>query len=496
MVQRLLGTWGRLDPQMAGSQDSSQITMGLYDTLLALVDGKVVPYLATSWSQTPTSVKFTLRRDATCSDGTPVTATVVADSFRRLLITNAAKSATQLAAFGPGPYAVTADDSTATVTVSIGRPFSGLIYAFTQPVGSAAIICPAGISNSASLDTKPAGSGPFTLESILAGDTATLVARSDWHWGPNGLTTKSPGFPQKIVYKVVVNDTTAANLLITGGLDVAVINGVDNARLASESSLLHRAAHGFFATEIIFNQSEGRPTADQTVRQALTTAIDTVAFGKATYYAGTPTTSFLAPDARCFDPSTKALLPKGDPAKAKQVMTDGGYQLGSDGKFRDKSGKLVTINLAAGVHHNTGPDYLTSQFEAAGFDVKLNKTDAGSFARAYLSGNFDVTISQGPADTPDPNGSGLLGLYSGTPAPTGANATRKDYSNIDSEIAAANASSGAESCKHWAAVQQELLKRFIILPTVAVDYQWYGRGILLNGLQSRSIDPLFLKRVR
>ena len=33
-------------------------------------DGKLVPYLAKSWEQTPNSITFTLRSDATCADGT------------------------------------------------------------------------------------------------------------------------------------------------------------------------------------------------------------------------------------------------------------------------------------------------------------------------------------------------------------------------------------------------------------------------------------------
>jgi peptide/nickel transport system substrate-binding protein len=491
VTERILGGWASLDPQATGSADSSQITSGLYDYLVALVDGKVVPYLATSWTQTPTSVTFTLRRDATCADGAPVTPTVVANSFKRL--TTNPNAGRLVRAYGPGPYTITADDAASTVTFAISQPFAGLLYAFSTPSG--AIVCPAGLANPDSLATSSSGSGPFVIESSVSGDSITLAARPDWKWGPNGLTTKSSGFPQKVVYKVIANDTTAANLLLTGGLDVSIINGTDNGRIAADTTLTHKAAHGYFAIDILFNEQEGRPGMDQAVRQALATTINPTDFGKAAYYASTVTTSYLAPDAQCFDPTTKSLIPEANPAKAKQIMIDAGYQLGPDGKFLDKAGNPLTINVAGSLNQNNGPDYLADRFMAAGFDVNLNKTERGTYAQAYLAGNFDVAISETAADTPDPNGSGSIGLFTGIPAPQGSNASYMDYPSIDAEINAANAASGDDACKHWANVQQELLTRFVILPTVVVDYQWHSRNIDLVGLQSRSIDPMFLKRV-
>lgn len=495
MVQRLSAQWLTLDPQVQPTTDSYQVYLGLYDWLVALEGGKVVPYLATSWQQTPTSVKFTLRKDATCSDGTPVTATVVANSFKRLLLTQAPSVGAVKSAFGQPPYTVTGDDSASTLTISIGKPFSGLLYAFTQVTQNGAVVCPKGLANPSALATTAEGSGPFTLESLLGGDTATLVARSDWHWGPGGRSTKSPGFPQKMVYKVIVNETTAANLLTTGGLDVGIVTGPDNTRLVTDKSLIHKSAHSYSTDLVIFNQSTGRPAADPAIRQALSTAIDPKAFAQAGWNGfATVSSSFIAPDAQCFDPATKTLLPTPDVNKAKQVMSAAGYTQGSDGTWQDKNKKQVLITVAGGQNQGQAPEYITSQFTSAGFAVKLNKGDRASYARDYLSGNFDVAISEAPTAVPDPNG-GNLALTTGAPPPVGTNATRVQYPSIDSEIAAANASTGAESCKHWANVQEELLKTYVFLPTAAPQYQWYGRGIDMPA-EPRNVSPMLLKRVK
>jgi ABC-type transport system substrate-binding protein len=44
------------------------VAQALYDTLVALDadTAEPIPYLAKSWAQTPTSITFTLRTDATC----------------------------------------------------------------------------------------------------------------------------------------------------------------------------------------------------------------------------------------------------------------------------------------------------------------------------------------------------------------------------------------------------------------------------------------------
>lgn len=500
IVQRILAGWPTLDPQSQGSTDGDQIITSMYDYLLALRGSEVVPYLATSWSQTPTSVKFNLRRDATCSDGAPVTATVVANSFKRLLLTVAPTYGAVMTSFGPPPYTITGDDAAATLSVTIGKPRSGLLYAFSTSNPSSAVVCPKGLANPSQLATTPAGSGPFTLTSAVAGDSAILTARPDWHWGPDGISAKSSGFPQSITFKVISNDTTAANLLLTGGLDVAQIIGSDNTRLLADHSLIHHAAHSYFATDVMFNLNSAHPTSDEVVRRAISAALDPKAFALATYSGfARPATSILASDAQCYDPTTKSLMPSPSVAKAKQIMSEGGYQQGGDGAWQDKSTRRpLTIVILGSASENNGSDYLADAVSAAGFSVRLNKTDRAGKNAAILApgGNFDVAILI-PITTaaPDPNGGGSLGLISGPPRPAGQNLTQRDIPEIDAEAAAANAATGAESCKHWANFQQAFLKNKILWPAAVPDYQWYGRGVDFVAAPNR-LTVAFLRRVR
>src|SRR5262249_44013452 len=80
---RMVGDWPTLDPYATlGNINSDIILTGIYDRLVALSpDGKsVVPYLATKWTVTPTSLTFTIRHGVTCSDGAALGAAQVAQS--------------------------------------------------------------------------------------------------------------------------------------------------------------------------------------------------------------------------------------------------------------------------------------------------------------------------------------------------------------------------------------------------------------------------------
>src|SRR5262249_22050410 len=143
-----------------------------------------------------------------------ITPSVVKGSFERAV--NAVGAASR---FGPPPYTMDADDAAGTFTFTLSAPLSDAIYSFAGNTG--AIVCPAGLAAADSLTSVPAGSGPYVLDSAVQGDQVVVKLRPDWKWGPGGLTAQSPGLPDRVVFKVVSNETTAANLLVTGGLDLA-----------------------------------------------------------------------------------------------------------------------------------------------------------------------------------------------------------------------------------------------------------------------------------
>src|SRR5260221_3089270 len=100
----MAGDWDSFNTMGVLNSYGQQVAVAIYDRMVAVgAGGKLVPYLAQSWTVTPSSVTFIVKKGATCADGTALTPTVVAGSFKALF---GAKSPFVPIAFGPGPFIV------------------------------------------------------------------------------------------------------------------------------------------------------------------------------------------------------------------------------------------------------------------------------------------------------------------------------------------------------------------------------------------------------
>ncbi|HET6309888.1 MAG TPA: ABC transporter substrate-binding protein [Candidatus Nitrosotalea sp.] len=488
LTVRLATDWTNFDIQVLPSLANTQLVLAAYDRLLDYDSGKVVPYLATSWTQTPTSLSLVIRTDAKCSDGTPVTPTVIANSFKRLIDPSTKfRNSSQL--FGTGPYTVAADDAAHTFTFTTSLPFSNLLYGFTDP--ATAIICPAGLVNPSALQTGMYGSGPYTLTSAVHNDRLEFSLRSDWAWGPKGVTAKTPGMPGKLVYKIVADETTAANLLQTGGLTLAMIAGPDIPRLIADKTLAHAQAPVSTSQIMVFNQAPGHVTVDQTVREALMTAIDPSAYCKAANSGYcVPTTSYLAKSALCFDPKTASMLPKPDIAAAKAILTKAGYTAVNG--VMTKDGKPLTINLLGGTFQNSGPDYLLAQFQSLGANVVFTKVDFAAYAANLQGAKFtwDVTVAaltSAASFSPLPSNFAVPFMSGKTLPEGGRNIYWIRDPVIEDLVGKALATTGTGLCPAWAAVQERYLAQHDFLPLGSAVDQWFSRNVQF---QTDPVEPL------
>jgi peptide/nickel transport system substrate-binding protein len=489
---RLNGDWTVLDPQrpaVSPGVNAGQIQMATYDRLVAVgPDNTLVPYLATSWDVTPTSLRFTLRADAKCEDGTPVTPTVVADSFKRLLDPSI-NSYARVTGFGDGPFSVSSDDAAGTLTITLGTPFSDAIYWLAHP--TTGIVCPAGLAalstDPHALETKTYGSGPYSIVSATHGDNVTLKLRPEWNWGPSDPSGPRAGLPDTLVFKVVSNETTAANLVVTGGLDVAPIIGPDVQRLLGSSELIDLPAFGGTVNPLLLNHAPAHPTADEAVRQAIMTAIDPQAWNQAQYAGlGQVGTSILAPTTECFDAETAKLLPTPSIEAAKAILTSVGYSTDPDGTLA-KDGKPLALKLIGYSGQNSGPEYLRSQLAAVGFSVDFAVTDQATWLQEWRAGNWDVTVGGfvGGANA----GSGFRSLAG--PFPTDPMDMVDPV--IEQAYASAVASVGPDKCQYWSVIQRQMISAHHYLPLAAQRTDWFTRGFDLWPATSY-VEPVSIRR--
>jgi peptide/nickel transport system substrate-binding protein len=491
-------TWINLDDQVVGASSAANESFFGYDRLVALgPGGNVVPYLAKSWDVTPSSITFHLRTDAKCPDGSKITPIVVLNSFARFL--NVPKQLNQLPTlFGPGPYHMKADRYKGTFTFSTETPNRNMLYGFTQSFSS--IICPAGLkalaADPTALQTAQYGSGPYQMTEYVPGDHVTFVKRPGWTWGPPGTNTKL--MPDKVIMKVVSDETTAANLMLTNGLDLSTVTGPDAVRMvqaAQSHQVQFKAAKQYQTFGLAFNMAPGRPLQNAALRHALFLAIDTKAAAAASW-PGTNvwSPSFFVPGGACYDPNTKNLLPKPNLTAAKQVLTSAGFTYQGNNLI-DPQGNQVSLRFIAITVLLPAADLVANAIRSLGINLDYLFTATSAFTQSYLARNFDITTAGRQIGYNAPGVQVLF--FSGALPPQGSNTPAVGYGDAAYANAAAQGlqTLGAESCKNFFQFQELQLKNAYWLPIAAPVTDWFASNNVARFLPLGTgyVEPYYLE---
>jgi peptide/nickel transport system substrate-binding protein len=495
---RVNSDWPHFDFQKLQLFLNQYIATLTSDSLLARdpVKGtKLIPYLASSWKVTPTSITFHLRKGPKCPDGSPVNALTVLNSFKRELSVGTDLGAT----FGPGPFSLKANRYKNTFTFTSATPNSDMIWGFAGGA-KGAIVCPAGLAAIAAdphaFDSNAYGSGPYQIVSAQHAGDIVLKKNTQWTWGPKGVTQKD--LADQITLKIITDETTAANSILTGAIDMGTVAGPDVARLSS-SSLLHHFYHATATYPLYMNQRAGRITSDLQVRRAIYAAVDQQGYLQAALGGrGSITPSYIAQDTPCYNKNVAKFAPASGIASAQAIMKAAGWTL-SGGIFT-KNGQTANllINTPTTSQGNVG-DFLASALSEAGFKVTLQNIQYSNYALQIFAGNYDIAPASGLGGYPSA-GAGI-GYDSGPTPPTGSNlaATGADYPQYLAEIKKAFATTGATSCKHWQTVQEMVAKWALFKPLAVPIFDEFANkskvaSFSLNGQAfAQGADPRWIR---
>ena len=260
------------------------------------------------------------------------------------------------------------------------------------------------------------------LEEAVANDHYTFSARDDYAWGPDGATSELPGFPSEVVVRIVENESTAANLLLSGEVNAARIAGADRQRVENEGYFVieHRAIVG----EFFFNQMDGLPTADVAVRQALMGALDLQELMSVqTAGNGALATGLaeLLPKA-CPGDTVGAILSAGRRRRSGRAAARRG-RLGDGLGRRAREGRRAADDPCLLRHRRSRTRPLSmelamAQWQELGVDVQLQGVDEAQFNTiAFESRAWDVFLAAVNLDVP----SLAVPFVSGPQPPDGVN---------------------------------------------------------------------------
>jgi peptide/nickel transport system substrate-binding protein len=462
---------GNLDPQLGAGSSLFTVTQFAYDSLLSVNDtGEIRSGLAKSWDVHGTTVTLTLAPGITCADGAKLTAKDVADNLA--FVADPASKSPFLGTFFPSGAKSVGDDAAGTVTITLAQPAPFVL----NGLAGLPIVCPGGMAKRAGLQTGTAGTGPYKLIEAAPGDHYTYSMREGYTWGPDGATTATKGLPKTVVVKVVQNETTAANLLLSGGLNAAQIAGPDADRL--EKAGLFFSKTPALVGEQWYNQAAGRVTADPKVRMALTQALDLGQLQKVlTSGKGTAATTLATNEpVACRGDSVSPALPAGNPQAAAALLDQAGWTAGGDGK-RTKGGKPLALTFLYqnnnGSSGDAAAELAVKQWKAIGVEATAHSQDETTLTSTLFgAGDWDVSWVSVNVSTPDQ----LVPFLSGPAAPQGTNFAAIADPDYDKAVKTAMATQGVAGCKDWLAAESGLIAKAAIVPFAGKDVHMFGKA--------------------
>ena len=451
------------DPAKASASSDVTVARLGFDTLLR--QGETEGYvggLATDWSSTSASdYTFTIRDDATCSDGTAITPTIVADSFEYLVgLDDSGAQTWKNQAFGSGTPTFTPDDAAGTLDISLSAPYSQMLGGLTRP--GTGIICPAGLADPEGLaagTVAGAWSGPYVLSESAAGSSVKYTLRDDYDAWPDWKNVE--GKPAKTINLTVQPDSnTSANLLESGGVDLARFYDANAQRFEGDGYSTVTFASS--AYNLVFNQAPGAGSifeGNEELRAAVAQAIDREGFNQAGLDGlGVEQNTVNAASYRCAldDPS---LVQPYDPAAATKVLT----------------GK--TIRLLIMSNWDPAADYLAESLRAAGATVTVSAPDPADWTKQMRTQpeTWDVAVAAENAEA------GLIDTsiarYLGpTYAEGGTNVAASDNpEGVADYQAGMSATDPDEQCADFEAAQKTILERVDMAPLITDTHRYVAR---------------------
>jgi peptide/nickel transport system substrate-binding protein len=355
---------------------------GVLETLVKVdFDGKMVPGLAESWSQTnDTTWVFKLRQGVTFSNGAPFNAAAVVNSLNYIKNSPTpprgitAKTFTSIEA---------TDDQTITITTAALDAL--LPNRLTSP--NTGILAPSAYTAaSGPVNYMNTGTGPFILTKVVPDQSITLVKNPTYWGGKVNL--------DQVTVLEIPDPQVRAGMLQTGEIDIDIHVPVEQLPiLGADSSVAILKMQTARTTTLDLNMSRP-PFNDVLVRQAVAYAIDKQAIVDATLEGvASPAVGPISP-AEAYINSGLAGYPY-NVDKAKALLAQAGIKAGqlniSIWTYPDRSNLPLTAIAVQGMLAKIGinAEIRIGPYDALSKDVLAGKYDMWIMSRNHLLDNYD-----------------------------------------------------------------------------------------------------------
>jgi peptide/nickel transport system substrate-binding protein len=398
--RRLEADISSLNPILASTIYDRKVAHYLFTPLVYLDENlRPAPGLAESWEISPDGKLYTFKLNdkATFSDGTPVRASDVVFTLRKIV--DPASEAVQMASnFEQLDLANTRAGDDHTVVVAFREALAAQMIRFIDVLVLPEAVYSQGSFRDAFHD-KAVGSGPYRFVRRTPGKEVVVERRADY-WGTR------PHI-QTVVFKIVGDHAVAWQAVRRGELDETTV---------TSDTWQHESRNPAFNGKIAFRRAytlnynyvgwNGRHPifSDRRVRRAMSmcinldTVINNLFHGTARAVSGP-----FTPEEWAFNPQVQPV--KYDPAGAKQLLAESGWKDTNGDGILDKGGKPFKFDLiliAGGGPGRPFMQLLQQDLKNIGVQMEIAVLEGTSAIERILGGSYEAFYLAWELD-PDPD---------------------------------------------------------------------------------------------
>ncbi len=359
--------------------------------------GEALPGLAESWEISDDGLVYTfnIREGMVFHDGEPITAEAIVRSMSRPLNPDDPSFIEGMYMYGNQGVdnweSIEAVDDL-TVQLTLKAPNATQLLVFTRPDGY--IVSPKAMDEfGTEVGLNTAMAGPFKVERFVPGQEAVLVANEDYWAGRPYL--------DQIIIRSFPDEASILAALEAGEIDLTLYAPFTSVpRISGDDGDGIDIAVGAPLVNLYMgiNPTTVPALANPMVRAAINVAIDREAIIEAGLNGlAAPPASILAPNDLGYDPAGEAASSY-DPDLAASLLADSGVEMPialelsfENNRFWPQLAELIAFDL-----------------EAVGFDVTLDRLDAGSFFGKIGEGQHQLAINQRSTFLPDPHDKAII----------------------------------------------------------------------------------------
>ncbi|MFT4234424.1 MAG: ABC transporter substrate-binding protein [Microbacterium sp.] len=363
LIISLLDSLPSLHTMLRTTGNAWRVVSNLYNTLTRLTpEGGVEPELAESWEANDalTEWTFKLRPGVKFHDGSVLSAADVTATFAKLMDRElVARHAQDV---GPLESVEAVDDLT--VRFKLFSPFAEL--ARQLAFAPTKIVAKSALDDFGSLDTKPAGTGPFRLVSFTANSEVVMERNPDYFLGPVPL--------ERVIVRMLPDATAQLAALQNKEIDlICEATGDTYSRGVALGGTTGLVAGGGTIYPIRMSRIQP-PFDDLRVRRAFALAMDRQGFVDALTH-GTGAIGDDQPVSEMYEFYDKGTGPdQYNLETAQQLMKEAGYGGGTSAKF---------VIASSGVDRRNQTELMQAMASQIGLNLEIELVDTLVFDQQY-----------------------------------------------------------------------------------------------------------------